>query len=175
MRTSAIGNEGGADLGGEGGFTLLELLLVLAIMAVVLAWVVPNFHRGGAADLEAEARHLVRLLQLASEEAQLTGTLLRWRTGARSYAFASPDASGEWHTLQRRPFEPHRYPEGITVVELKRRDNLPPPRGKGADARGEVLFYPDGMVDVAELRLREGAKQRVILIRPGAGGIRLQP
>lgn len=175
MPTSAIGSRRAFRRRNAQGFTLLEILLVLAIIAVVSALVVPNYLAGVGQNLHDEARRLARLLQLASEEAELTGNLLRWTAYSQRYEFAMPNAEGEWRRLHRQPFQARDLPAGIRIVALQRQDRSAPVHRREKDYRGEVIFYPNGLVDEAELRLAQGREQVVIRLQPGMGGIRVQP
>jgi general secretion pathway protein H len=64
--------------GAARGFTVIELLLVIAIMAVAVAlvsWALPD---GDAARLEEESARLSALLEMARAEARVSGTAVRW-------------------------------------------------------------------------------------------------
>lgn len=64
--------------GAAPGFTVIELLLVIAIMAVAVAlvtWALPD---GDAARLDEETARLTALLEIARAEARVSGATVRW-------------------------------------------------------------------------------------------------
>lgn len=71
------------------GFTLLELLLVLAIVAISAGLAVLAMRDGNATVLEREAVRLSALLEMARAESRVSGTVVRWVPGA------SADLSGQ--------------------------------------------------------------------------------
>jgi general secretion pathway protein H len=78
------------------GFTLLELLVVLAIVALSVGAVSLALRDGTATALEREGVRLAALLEMARAESRVTGTLVRWVPGAAqgSNAPQSGDAAG---------------------------------------------------------------------------------
>jgi len=183
------------------GFTLLEIMLVLAVMAVVAGFVLPNLFRPSSASLDDTSRHLVRLLHLASEEAQLRGMQLRWKAYGDHYGFDLAGESGEWQTLNEPPFTGQQLPDGVTISEVKLSEGVQmfmpgvsDVRAEGekaqlssADGRadkgkqsgkemaplGTVVFMSDGMLTLADVQLRAAAGDRRIELRPGPAGIRM--
>jgi general secretion pathway protein H len=69
------------------GFTLLELLVVLAIVAIGSAGVGFAMRDGTQNQLEREALRLSALLESARARSQLSGVPVRWRTTAQGFEF----------------------------------------------------------------------------------------
>jgi len=101
------------------GFTLLELMLVLVVMAVVASFVLPNLFQPAGAALDDSARRMVRLLHLAAEEAQLRGTSLRFNAKSDRYTFELAGDDGQWQMLSEAPFAERILPEGVSISEVK--------------------------------------------------------
>jgi general secretion pathway protein H len=78
------------------GFTLLELLVVLAIIALATAGVGFAMRDGAQNQLEREALRLSALLESARARSQMTGVPVRWQPTANGFAFSGlPPQPGE--------------------------------------------------------------------------------
>jgi len=171
-------------------------MLVLAVMAVVAGFVLPNLFRPASAALDDTARHTVRLLHLAAEEAQLRGMPLRWNAYADHYVFELAAEGGEWQALSEPPFEARTLPEGISISEVKLAEGVQffmaglsdsasqgngTAGGEAQAARvegkkpplGTVVFMSDGMLSVADVSLHAEEGDVLIELRPGPAGIRV--
>jgi general secretion pathway protein H len=76
------------------GFTLLELLIVVAIMAIATAGVGFSLRPSSATSLEREAQRLAVLLESGRAQSRMTANPVRWRPTATGFAFeglTSPD------------------------------------------------------------------------------------
>jgi general secretion pathway protein H len=69
------------------GFTLLELLVVVAIMAVAAAGVTASLPDPAQASLEREAQRLAALLESARAQSRASGVPVYWRAGAEGFRF----------------------------------------------------------------------------------------
>lgn len=85
MRTSAAGID--IAPAHHGGFTLLELLVVVAIMALATAGVGLTLRDSSQTQLEREAQRLTALLESARAQSRMTANAMRWRTTAAGFIF----------------------------------------------------------------------------------------
>jgi general secretion pathway protein H len=69
------------------GFTLLELLVVVAIVAVASAGVSFALRDAGGAPLERDAQRLAALLDSARAQSRLTGLPVRWIATNEGFRF----------------------------------------------------------------------------------------
>lgn len=69
------------------GFTLLELLLVVAIVAIVSGGVSLALRDSGHSALEREGQRLAGLLESARARSQASGIPVRWRSSPAGFAF----------------------------------------------------------------------------------------
>ena len=69
------------------GFTLLELLVVISIMALATAGVSLAIRDSGEQQLEREAQRLATLLESARAQARTNGTLVIWRPMPQGFRF----------------------------------------------------------------------------------------
>lgn len=72
---------------GHRGFTLLELLVVLAIMAMATAGVTLAFRDHGDMALEREAQRLAALFESARAQSRASGVAVRWHTTSGGFLF----------------------------------------------------------------------------------------
>ena len=69
------------------GFTLLELLVVVAIVALATACVALALPDSGANDLQREGERLAALLESARAQSRASGSAVRWRADAQGFHF----------------------------------------------------------------------------------------
>jgi len=83
MPTSAAGNSSRTAR----GFTLLELIVVIAIIAIATASVSFAMRDSQAASLDREADRLAALLESARAQSRASGVAVRWRPIEGSFVF----------------------------------------------------------------------------------------
>lgn len=69
------------------GFTLLELLVVVAIMAIATAGVGLAMRDSSQTQLEREAQRLAALLESARAHSRMSANPVRWRANATGFVF----------------------------------------------------------------------------------------
>ena len=157
MRTSAPGNRRrSAPLrpAAAAGFTLLELLVVVAVIALASGLSVMALRDGSTQRLEEEAVRLSALLEAARLESRTSGRTLVWRpqaaSGTGGFVFDEPDRT--------------------TVAPMS--DATAGPRGArgwlhagtSAEVIGAaiVVLGPDPILRPQRVRLRQGERELVI-------------
>jgi general secretion pathway protein H len=71
----------------ERGFTLLELLVVVAIMAIATAGVGLAMRDASQSQLEREAQRLAALLESARAQSRMSANPVRWRATTNGFNF----------------------------------------------------------------------------------------
>jgi len=126
-----------------GGFTLLEIMLVVAIIAITVTLVMPNFSRGNDQQTEQEARKFHALVSLALEEATLRGKFLALQVDEtmNRYQFM------ERH-LGKKKWQPFTAVDDLRERTLPKgvRINLQTDLGGGDANDGMVLIRPSGEI-----------------------------
>ncbi len=85
---------------GAAGFTLIEIMVVIVIIGILVTFVSLSIGNRALDDrMEAEARRLEKLMQLAADEAQIQGMELGFRHTEQGYEFLGIGTEGKWTTL----------------------------------------------------------------------------
>ena len=114
-------------LHGRAGFTLLELLLVMTIIAILAGIVVVGFGNiGEGRRVRAEAERLALAIEMGRSEALRRNAMWGLSVSDNSYDFKEYDHSnGQWQSVERRPFSIHTVAEDITLAMQVRTDGVP--------------------------------------------------
>lgn len=125
------------------GFTLLELLIVLVLMAIVTATVYPMF--GGSvsnSELRGSARALAAGLRLARSEA----------LSQRRETFLTVDVAGRRFRVDRDP-RVHALPKKVELKLFTAQNDL-------VDGNvGAIRFYPDGGSNGGRITIASGERK----------------
>jgi len=125
------------------GVTLLELLIVIALMAVVAGIVIPMF--GGpvpTSELRASARQLAAGLRLARSEA----------VSERRETFLLLDVAGKRFKVDRDA-QVHALPSRIELKLFTAQNDLV------SDTVGSIRFFPDGGSNGGRITVAAGTRK----------------
>ncbi|HKL76825.1 MAG TPA: GspH/FimT family pseudopilin [Gammaproteobacteria bacterium] len=153
--------------GTSAGFTLLEVLVVVAVVAVLVAMVVPNLGGSRSRDVQHAAERLVLLVNRAKQEAMLASRT--WRLvleeGGRAYRFQQRAGDG-FNAVKAAPFAGEKRLQGVRWANLTI-------NGQNAATGGEVYLFPTGEQDTFRVTLRGGEHTRTVVMDP-VGRARLE-
>lgn len=110
------------------GFTLLEMLVALAVLAVGIAGAVLAFRPDEGRQLGQEAERMSLLLEQAAEEADLGGMPLAWVAREDGYEFQRRvlTADGpDWETLRGDDLFHPRVLPGLARIQRVEADGRP--------------------------------------------------
>jgi prepilin-type N-terminal cleavage/methylation domain-containing protein len=147
---------------GRAGFTLLELIVVMALMGIVFFFAIPRFEGSFLFDDSKQSvRWLTGKLQRLKEEAL--------RTRRQHVLVLDLDSKRVWHTTEAMTVEEieqamrraQTIPGGANVVGVEF-----PPETRIASGLAQIYFYRDGHSDLALIQLQTGEAYATLLLEP---------
>ena len=113
--------------GADGGFTLMEVLVVLSIMGLFVGLASAIVRPDERAILRLEAERLAQLLDLAAAESRLTGQSVAWTADGADYRFWRMTGDAGWSEMDDSDLLRERsLPQGMLFAGLQI-ENRPAP------------------------------------------------
>ena len=151
------------------GFTFIELVVVLAILAMVTALVWPRLPDTRGASLKSSARTLAATMRYLGEQVAVQRQPYRLRfspgSGEISVTVITPGAS---ETAPNDPFLNRRIlAEGVTIADIQT-----PRLGTVGSGEVRIDIGPAGIPELTSIHLREAAgRQMTVTAYPFGGRI----
>ena len=185
----------------EGGFTLIELGLVILIIGVMVAIAVPRLGNRAYAQLGSEARQLALAFRYLRHAAILNGRTYRLVYNLEEHSYwaevgeiTAPQVEEEENDENLDAFEDsdlfppeiqetftrdldgpiglRKLPEPIGFSDV----NLPEIAGKIFEGQIFTSFYPDGAVDISVVHLDNGQDVYTLhMLNPFTGRVMVEP
>jgi general secretion pathway protein H len=151
------------------GFTLIEILVVLIIIAVMAALLVFTFHDSTRQQLHREAAGFAALLNAAAEEAVMRGIEIGVVLDDEGYRFVTFDPeTKQWQAADKSGLAEHNFPEHYTIdftldgdeVDERtiERIKLLAQRSEDEHSRPSILILSSGEITPFKLTLHAQAK-----------------
>ncbi len=133
------------------GFTLLEILVVMAVVVVMLGVAVVNLDDSGERATLNEAEHLSIMLEAARDDATYSGKQLAFSTDGSGYQFwIGDDKQGKWRSLT----DSSHLASGKLAHDVKIIAQYV--NGKDQHLGERLVFAADGVSEPFELQLQGG-------------------
>ncbi|KAF0814301.1 hypothetical protein IGB42_01202 [Andreprevotia sp. IGB-42] len=134
----------------DAGFTLIEILVTLAVIAIVMGIAVVQLGESDGRVAGREAERLSLLLDAARDEAINGGRPLAWSTDGHGYQFWLQDDQNNWQVLStQEEFRQRSLPEGLQIT--RQSTNL---RQQPIGER--IVFEPSGVNALFQLDMALG-------------------
>ncbi|MBI3805070.1 MAG: prepilin-type N-terminal cleavage/methylation domain-containing protein [Nitrospirae bacterium] len=151
------------------GFTLLELMLVVLIMAVVALFVFPRISSFGAGDLKWTARHFAGLIQYLAQESSTTKQTYRLYFNLENGAYWVGTLKGDGEFVETTdPMTSRRIlPREVSFVDV-----VTPQQGKVNQGEAFMQIYPVGL-EKAWIHLKQGDRKWTLVVNPLTGRVKV--
>jgi general secretion pathway protein H len=102
------------------GFTLIEVLVVVVILAVLVSLVTVRIAPDARQSLRDEATRLATVLGHAHDEAIVTGAAFAWQADSNGYRFVRRDPDRVWRAVEGDPtLRARTFPVGVALAAVE--------------------------------------------------------
>lgn len=169
MESTRITDQGSSKVG---GFTLIELTVIIVILGVMLTLVIPKLGELGNANLKQSARHLTGMIRFLKDEAQAKKKVYRIRFDVHEGRYwaevmeLTSEQTVEFRHLQSEIGSEASLSGNTTFREIKVSSHPDDPY---------IQFTPDGWVEQASIHLRDAQdRDFTLLVKPLTGNTELR-
>jgi len=144
-------------IGRQHGFTLIELIAVLALIAIVVGSIAFSFSKSmGGAKIRASVKDLVAALRYTRGQAIVKGEEMALEVDVEARSYTAPNKN------------PVTLPEGLDMKLLTAQSELLD------DGKGRIRFYPDGSSTGGRVTVLRDRKEWRVDVAWLTGEVRLE-
>ncbi len=156
---------------GEKGFSLLELMVVLLVIGMVLAFTFPKFQNLLGGDIKSVTRKLVGTIQYLYDESSMKRKVYRlnFDLNDQKYWASALQETGEITRVETPVLPEKSLPKGVRIEDV-----VVLRAGKVNQGKIYTEFYPIGEVEKTAIHLLDDGGERITLeINPLTGRVRI--
>ncbi|GBC64065.1 type II secretion system protein [Desulfonema ishimotonii] len=143
-----------------GGFTLLELMVVIALIGIMLSFSMPRFQSSLLADDSKKvSRWLIIKVRLLKNSALKAKTRHTLHADVDSGAFWITDATMDEDARATASQDAYTLPDNLELLDIEYPDT-----GKISSGEAVIRFYPGGYSDKAIIHLADDDDNRTSLL-----------
>ena len=144
------------------GFTLLELIVVIALLGIMLIFTVPRFHETLFLDnTKTGSRWIIGKIQALKEAALRSQKQYSLHINLDTEQFWETHASMSTEELENAALNASPLPGGLKIADIEY-----PIRGKITSGQADITFYKNGASDKVLIHLQDGDEYVSFLIEP---------
>ena len=148
------------EIRAEQGFTLIEMLVALVIIGLFAGLISSIVRPDERVLLRVEAERLAQLLDLAGNEAHMSGRSLAWTTDGASYRFLRNQRGAGWSEIRNNDlFRERTFPQGMKIAGML--IEMSP-----ADDFMRLEFNPHGSTPAYAIKISFGAERYTVAGSP---------
>ena len=150
-----------------GGFTLIEILVVVTIIGITLSLAVANLYPDEREKLQQETDRAQAMLEIARDEAAFSGRTVAFNIADNKLMFYTRDtrsAEIKWLPLQNSSLQARPFAEGVRAVLQLGSNAAGAGSAEGADKDGLAAFQSAGVGLPFAVQLVSSAGQRSITV-----------
>lgn len=154
------------------GFTLIELMVVIAILSMVVLVVLPRLPSTESGKLRSSARSLASGIRFLSDQAVTTKSIYRMHLSLADSTIVVKKltAGGEETTADDQFLNKRFIAEGITIEDV-----IIPRLGKVADGEVIVHFGPGGLGEFTTVHLKGNSSEHyTVTAYPNNGKVKVE-
>lgn len=144
------------------GFTLMELIVVMALLSIMLVFSIPRFHETLFLDKsKTGSRWIMAKIQSLKEAAVRNRITYTLHFDLDTNHYWETDESMPAEDLENAALKTEPLPEGLKIADIEF-----PARGKVSSGRTDITFYKNGYSDKALIHAQDGESYVSYLIEP---------
>lgn len=144
------------------GFTLIEMIVVIALLGIMIAFTVPRLHSTlFLDDTDTASRWIIGKVQALREAAIQKQKQYILHIDMDNHRIWDTDESMSEEDRERAALDAYVLPGNVRIVEVEF-----PVGGKISSGRADIRFYKTGHTDKALIHLDDGERQLSFLVEP---------